>query len=139
MGSSRSASRQPMQTQRMSSASTRRIINKLYGSEFDGYSPEQKKFIKNNLGIIHQITQMTLIRNGYPEIAARTGQQGVNIVSFNLHPNGNITHLRLDKPMGYEALDRNTLQVIRIAYKDYPLPTKTTKIKFYVQYSINGY
>ena len=139
MGSTQSQSIHPTPTQQASSAATRRMIKNLYGSEYDGYSPEQKKFIKNNLAIIHNITQMTLIRNGYPEIAARTGQEGVNIVSFYLHPNGNITGLHLDKYMGYEALDRNTLQVIRIAYKDYPLPRKTTKIKFFVQYSINGY
>ena len=139
MGSSHSRSMRPSPSRSMPSSATQHMIKKLYGSEFDGYSPEQKKFIENNLGMIHQITQMTLTRNGYPEIAARTGQQGINIVSFYLHPNGNITGLRLDKRMGYEALDRNTLQVIRIAYKDYPLPTKTTKIKFFVQYSINGY
>jgi TonB family protein len=133
------SSRQQLRRSTAASAASQRMIRQLYGSEFNGYSPEQKKFIKNNLGIIHQITQMTLIRNGYPEVAARTGQQGINVVSFNLHPNGNITNLHLDKYMGYEALDRNTLQVIRIAYKDYPLPTKTTKIKFYVQYTINGY
>lgn len=139
MGSSHTRSMRPSPSRSMPSSSTRHMINKLYGSEFNGYSPEQKKFIENNLGIIHQITQMTLTRNGYPEVAARTGQQGINIVSFYLHPNGNITGLRLEQRMGYEALDRNTLQVIRIAYKDYPLPTKTTKIKFFVQYSINGY
>jgi TonB family protein len=139
MGSSHSRSIQPMPSRSVSSAAANRIIKKLYGSEFDGYSPAQKKFIRNNLALIHRITQMTLVRNGYPEIAARTGQQGTNVVSFYLHPNGNITGLHLDRRMGYEALDRNTLQVIRIAYKDYPLPTKTTKIKFFVQYSINGY
>jgi len=139
MGSSQSRSIQPMPSRSVSSAAANRIIKKLYGSEFEGYSPAQKKFIRNNLALIHQITQMTLVRNGYPEIAARTGQQGTNVVSFYLHPNGNISGLRLDRRMGYEALDRNTLQVIRIAYKDYPLPTKTTKIKFFVQYSIDGY
>jgi len=82
---------------------------------------------------------MTLNRNGYPEVAARTGQQGVNVVSFNLHSNGNITDLRLEHSMGYELLDKNTLHVIRIAYKDYPLPQKKTKIKFFVQYSISRY
>jgi len=133
------SSQQQLQSRSASSAASQRMIRQLYGSEFDGFSAEQKKFIKNNLALIHRITQMTLIRNGYPEVAVRTGQQGVNIVSFYLHPNGNITKLRLEKYMGYEALDRNTLQVIRIAYKDYPLPTKTTKIIFYVQYSINGY
>ena len=139
MGSNQQHLSRVVPRSQISSSTTKRMIKKLYGSEFNGYSPEQKKFIKNNLAIIHSITQMTLVRNGYPETAVRTGQQGINVVSFYLHPNGNITGLHLDKRMGYEALDRNTLQVIRIAYKDYPLPTKKTKIKFFVQYSINGY
>jgi TonB family protein len=114
----------------------RRMIRKLYGKEFDSYSPSQKSFIKNNLGIIHRITQRTLIRNGYPEVAIQTRQQGTNIVSFYLHPNGDISGLRLKGRTGYAALDQNTLEVIRIAYKNYPLPNKKTKIVFYVTYSI---
>lgn len=139
MGSGKSKSMQTSSRRRAASPATRRMIKQLYGSEFNSYGAEQKKFIENNLAIIHRITQSTLNRNGYPEIAARTGQQGVNVVSFYLHPNGNISRLRLEKHMGHEALDRNTLQVIRIAYKDYPLPRKKTKIKFFVQYSIDGY
>ncbi len=113
-----------------------KMINQLYGKEFDSFSPTQKKFIKKNLGLIHRITQRTLTRNGYPEIAIRTRQQGTNVVSFYLHPNGDISNLHLKTKIGYAALDDNTLQVIRIAYKDYPLPNKKTKIVFYVQYSI---
>ena len=112
------------------------MIQRLYGSEFDTYSQTQKKFIKNNLGTIHRITQRTLSMNGYPEIAVRTGQQGTNIVSFYLHPNGDISNLRLKRDIGYQALDQNTLDVIRIAYKDYPLPNKKTRIIFHVQYSL---
>ncbi len=112
------------------------MINRLYGKEFNAFSSTQKKFIKNNLGTIHMITQRTLSRNGYPEVAARTRQQGTNIVSFYLHPNGDISKLRLKTPIGYRSLDNNTLEVIRIAYKDYPLPNQKTKIIFYVQYSI---
>lgn len=113
-----------------------RMINKLYGEEFNSFTETQKKYIKNNLGTIHRITQNTLTRNGYPEIAVRTRQQGVNVVSFYLHPNGDISDLRLKKHIGHAALDENTLEVIRIAYKDYPLPDKKTKIIFYVQYSL---
>jgi len=143
MGSSRARSIQTTSSKRYNSkkvsAATRNIIKKLYGSEFDGYGEAQKKFIENNLAMIHHITQSTLSRNGYPEVAARTGQQGINIVSFYLHPNGNISHLRLESGTGYELLDENTLNVIRLAYKDYPLPLKKTKIKFYVEYTIDGY
>jgi TonB family protein len=113
-----------------------RMIDKLYGEEFNTFTETQKKYIKNNLGTIHRITQNTLTRNGYPEIAARTRQQGTNVVSFYLHPNGDISDLRLKTHIGYAALDQNTLDVIRIAYKDYPLPNKKTKIIFYVKYSI---
>ena len=38
--------------------------------------------------------------------------------------------------IGYAALDRNTIDVIRIAYKDYPLPNKKTRIVFYVTYRL---
>ena len=125
-----------MPPSRSSKASKKQIIKQLYGSEFNKYSKTQKNFIKNNLATIESITQRTLDRNGYPEIARRTGQEGTNIVSFYLHPNGDISKLRLKKHIGYQALDNNTLEVIRIAYKDYPLPNQKTKIVFYVQYSV---
>lgn len=113
-----------------------RMIKKLYGPEFNTYSPTQKKFIRNNLSTIHRITQNTLTRNGYPSIAVRTRQQGTNVVSFYLHPNGDISGLKLKTPIGYAALDQNTIDVIRIAYKNYPLPNKKTKIVFYVTYTL---
>jgi len=135
MGSGSSVSLAPSRSS--SSSYSSQMIKQLYGSEFDSFSPTQKKFIKNNLGAIHRITQRTLIQNGYPDIAVRTMQEGTNIVTFYLHPNGNITGLRLQSRIGYTALDDNTLEVIRIAYKEYPRPKTKTKITFYVRYSIN--
>ena len=103
----------PSQKSRPSSSGSygARMINKLYGEEFNTYSETQKKFIKNNLGTIHTITQNTLTRNGYPEVAVRTRQQGTNIVSFYLHPNGDISDLKLKRHIGHQALDQNTLDV----------------------------
>ena len=119
-----------------SGSNTAKMIHQLYGKEFNTFSSSQKKFIKHNLGAIHRITQQTLTRNGYPEISLRTQQRGTNVVSFYLHPNGDISKLRLKTKTGYAALDKNTLEVIRIAYKDYPLPNQKTKIVFYVEYTI---
>ena len=127
----------PQETSRHSFPSSK--IRKLYGASFHNFTPTQKKFITNNLETIQEITQRTLTRRGYPEGAARTGQQGTNVVSFNLHPNGDISNLRLKTPIGYRSLDENTLSLIRVAYKDYPYPSTTTKIVFYVTYSIYGY
>jgi TonB family protein len=131
-GSGRSRSRsRPANTGRPSP-----LIEQLYGKEFYSFTKTQQKFIKDHLSEIHRITQNTLYLNGYPDVAVRTHQQGVNVVSFYLHPNGSISQLRLIKPMGYEALDNNTIAVIQIAYKDYPRPKTKTKIVFYVNYRL---
>jgi len=113
-----------------------RMIKQFYGSEFNTFTKTQKRFIEKNLGSIYRITQQTLTRNGYPWVAQKTRQQGTAIVTFYLHPNGNISGLRLKRRIGYTALDENTLKVIRIAYKDYPRPKTKTKITFYVEYSL---
>jgi len=116
-------------------------VKRLYGKEYFSYTPSQKKFIEQNLNKIHTITQQVLWQRGYPggSISARTGQQGTNIVSFYLYPNGDISNLRLKKRVGYRLLDENTLETIKTAYKDYPYPTERTKIVFFVEYSIFGY
>jgi len=114
-------------------------VRKLYGEEYHQFTAVQKKFIKDNLESIQQITQRTLTRRGYPAGAGETGQEGTNVVSFNLHPNGDISNLRLKSKIGYRALDENTITLIKVAYKDYPYPSTTTKIVFYVSYSIYGY
>jgi len=113
-----------------------RMIKQFYGSEFNSFTNTQKRFIEKNLGSIYRITQQTLTRKGYPWLAQKTHQQGTAIVTFYLHPNGNISKLRLKRPIGYASLDNNTLRVIRIAYKDYPRPKTKTKITFYVEYSL---
>ena len=132
LGAGSSQRRRPVQ--RSSRAAP--IIEQLYGREFYSFTPTQQRFIKNHLSEIYRITQNTLYINGYPDVAVRTHQQGVNIVSFYLHPNGSISNLHLVKPMGYEALDKNTIAVIQIAYKDYPRPKTKTKIVFYVNYRL---
>ncbi len=129
----------PTQTSRPTRSYPNKKIKKLYGSSFQRMTPTQQQFIENNLDTIQKITQETLTRRGYPEAASRTGQEGTNVVEFNLHPNGDISHLRLKTRIGYRSLDENTITLIRVAYKDYPYPKTTTKIVFYVTYSFYGY
>ena len=136
LGSFLSSSSQPTTT---SHSYPNKKIKKLYGSSFHNMTPTQKRFIEDNLDSIQEITQRTLTRRGYPQAAAKTGQEGTNVVSFNLHPNGDISNLRLKTRIGYRSLDENTLSLIRVAYKDYPYPKTTTKIVFYVTYTIYGY
>lgn len=105
----------------------------LYGNEYNSFNAVQKVFLHKNLRDIGRITQRYL---RYPSLAVRLRQYGTNIVEFMLHPNGDITNLMLTNSSGSTSLDDNTLETIRIAYKDYPRPEETTKIKIYVNYSL---
>ncbi|WDL75161.1 energy transducer TonB [Helicobacter winghamensis] len=108
-------------------------IQDLYGIEFGSLSPNAQRFIKSNLDKIGKITQRYL---RYPAIAGKVGQEGDNVVEFYLHPNGDITDLKLLHSSGYTLLDDNSLHTIKIAYKDYPYPIETTKIRIRVMYRI---
>jgi TonB family protein len=108
-------------------------IKKLYGEEYERLSPEEKKFIKENLDSIGKITEKYL---RYPEMAGKMGQQGTSVVEFYLHPNGDISDLKVLDSSGYKMLDKNSIETIEIAYKDYPRPTTKTKIRMFVGYSI---
>ncbi|MEA3497487.1 MAG: TonB family protein [Campylobacterota bacterium] len=104
---------------------------KLYGEEYFAFSKEQKKYLKTNLSKIGQITQRYL---SYPGISIQTRQSGINTVEFLFHPNGDISNLRITDSSQYTALDQNTIQTIKTAYKDYPRANEAVKIKIYVRY-----
>lgn len=106
---------------------------RLYGEEFNSFTKVQKVYLQKNLKNIGRITQKYL---RYPSIAARTGQSGMNIVQFNLHPNGDISNLRIINSSGHQVLDKNTIETVEIAYKDYPRPKSVTKVKIYVYYKL---
>ncbi|ADV46010.1 TonB family protein [Nitratifractor salsuginis DSM 16511] len=113
-----------------------RLIKRLYGSSYSRMSSTQRKFVDENLRRILQISQQTLNYLGYPQEAARFGEQGTNIVQFYLHPNGDISGLRLLRRTGSTSLDRQTIEVIKTAYMHYPRPKTTTKIIIYVRYRL---
>jgi len=106
---------------------------KLYGEEYNSFTKVQKVYLQRNLKNIGRITEKYL---EYPDIAVRTRQYGMNIVQFNLHPNGNISDLRISHSSGHSSLDKNTIETIEFAYKDYPRPKTVTKIKIYVSYNL---
>ena len=113
-----------------------REFKALYKDEFDHFSPNQKRFIRDNLNRIQAITQHYLTKRGYPPFAVHQHMQGVNVVEFYLHPNGDITDLKVISSSGFNVLDDNSLDTIRTAYKDYPRPKETTKIRFYIHYRL---
>lgn len=106
---------------------------KLYGDEYNSFTKVQKVFLQKNLKTIGSVTQKYL---RYPAISVRTKQSGTNIIEFILHPNGDITKPMITTSSGYTALDKNTIETVEIAYKDYPRPKEPTKIRIYVTYRL---
>ena len=113
-----------------------RLINSLYGSSYSRMSSSQRRYIDKYLAEIIRISQRTLNYLGYPQEAIALRQQGTNIVEFWLHPNGDISGLRLKRRLHAESLNRQTIEVIKTAYMYYPKPPVKTKIIIYVGYRL---
>lgn len=111
-----------------------RELQKLYGEEYQSFTKVQKAYLEKNLNNFQVITQRVLTRLGYPKLAAKLRLSGINIVEFMYHPDGSITNLKITSSSGYEIFDKYSLELIEIAYKDYPKPTTSTKLKFNVNY-----
>ena len=109
-------------------------LQKLYGEEYKTFTKVQKAFLEKNLNNFQTITQRVLNRLGYPPLAAKLRIGGVNIVEFMFHPDGSITNLKIINSSGYAVLDDYSIELIEIAYKDYPKPKTSTKLRFNVQY-----
>ena len=109
-------------------------LSKLYGDEYKSFTKVQKAYLEKNLNNFQVITQRVLSRLGYPKLAAKLRISGMNVVEFMFHPDGSISNLKITNSSGYEIFDKYSLELIEIAYKDYPRPTTTTKLKFNVDY-----
>ena len=111
-------------------------LHKLYGKEYESFTQVQKAYLEKNLNHFQTITQRVLNRLGYPKLAAKLKIGGINVVEFMFHPNGDISDLKIVGSSDYTILDEYTLELIRIAYKEYPKPTEPTKLRFKVHYRI---
>ena len=108
-------------------------LQKLYGEEYDKFTKVQKAYLEKNLTNFQTITQRVLNRLGYPPLAAKLRIGGVNVIEFMFHPDGSITGLKVIDSSGYAVLDDYSVELIEIAYKDYPKPQTSTKLRYNVQ------
>ena len=111
-------------------------LQKLYGEEYDKFTKVQKAYLEKNLTNFQTITQRVLNRLGYPPLAAKLRIGGVNAIEFMFHPDGSITGLKVIDSSGCAVLDDYSVELIEIAYKDYPKPQTSTKLRFNVQYRL---
>ncbi|MDR2905411.1 MAG: TonB family protein [Helicobacteraceae bacterium] len=111
-------------------------LGDLYGLTLHELTPEEREFLEQNLNPIQTITQRYLNLRGYPNIAAQKGMQGDVILGFTLMPNGDITPIEVTRPSGWSILDDHAIDTIRVAYKDYPRPHESVRVRMRVRYEI---
>lgn len=106
----------------------------LYGDELGDYGLAEIDFIVNNLRDIGRITQYHINRRGYPREAALLGQSGKLVIEFYLHPNGDISELRVVSSSNSIILDNDMQTNIKVAFREFPRPTTKVKIRCFMTY-----
>ncbi len=93
----------------------------------------QKAYEEENLAKIREAIQSCLT---YPLIARRMGWEGTVIVRFKLSPEGKLEEAKVEKSSGFEILDRNALEILRIASRSFPKPKREVVLVVPIVYSL---
>jgi len=109
-----------------------------YGEAFGKLSEGEKQYIIDNQEIMRRITQEQLNRLGPVNIPRNLNVNTMNIIEFYLHPNGDISGLRIVDASGHQILDDTSLQTIEYSYHRYPLPKQKTLVRYKVGYYLGG-
>lgn len=82
--------------------------------------------------IIRVITQETLLRVGSTNLDRKIS--GTNVIEFWLHPNGQISDLKLVEKSNHHILNKTSLETIEYSYHKYPSVKEKTLIRYRVSY-----
>lgn len=114
-------------------------IKELYGVDFGKLSQSAQKYLLDNREVMRRITQQILNRQASVSSQIQNIHVNrVNIIEFNLHPNGDMTDFKFLKGSGYYELDDITKATIEFAYSKYPRPKETTLIRYKIYYQLAG-
>lgn len=104
-------------------------LYKLYGTELDSMSKEQKDYLAESYFINAEVFQRTADRMGYPKLAAYLRQQGKGIIEFTLHPDGHIDGIKIVTSTGFEALDESMRLVVEQSAKSLKRPPRPISVR----------
>lgn len=109
-----------------------------YGEAFGKLSAGEQKYIIDNQERMRRITQEQLNRLAPVNIPRNLHVNAMNIIEFYLHPNGDISGLKVISPSGQQILDDTSLQTVEYSYHRYPLPEQKTLVRYKVGYYLGG-
>ncbi len=109
-----------------------------YGEAFGKLSAGEQQYIIDNQEIMRRITQEQLNRLAPVNIPRNLRITTMNIIEFYLHPNGDISGLKVISPSGQQILDDTSTQTVEYSYHRYPLPKQKTLVRYKVGYYLGG-
>lgn len=109
-----------------------------YGEAFGKLSAGEQQYIIDNQEIMRRITQEQLNRLAPVNIPRNLRINTMNIIEFYLHPNGDISGLKVISPSGQQILDDTSTQTVEYSYHRYPLPKQKTLVRYKVGYYLGG-
>ena len=109
-----------------------------YGEAFGKLSEGEQKYIIDNQEIMRRITQEQLNRLAPVNIPRNLHVNTMNIIEFYLHPNGDISGLKIITPSSVNLLDDTSIQTVEYSYHRYPLPKQKTLIRYKVGFWLGG-
>ena len=115
------------------------MLNELYGDDITKLSTTAKQYLLDNHLKMQRITQEVLNRIGRVYLDPRFHYYNFNYVEFTLYPDGHISDIKVLKDAGFRLLDKITKETIEIAYKDYPLPSEPTLVRYKFLYDLRSY
>lgn len=113
-------------------------LQKLYGTELNNMSKEQKDYLAESYFINGEVFQQTADRMGYPKLAMYLKQQGKGIIEFRLHPDGHIDAIRIITSTGFEALDDSMREVVELSAKNLKRPPQPVIVRLGGNYRITN-
>lgn len=115
------------------------MLREVYGDDVTRLSTTAKKYLLDNHLKMQIITQRVLNRIGRIYIDPRFHYYAHNYIEFTLFPDGHISNIKILKDAGFRLLDKITKETIETAYKDYPLPSEPTLVRYKFLYDLRSY
>lgn len=112
-------------------------IQKLYGDKFRELSKGEQKYIIDNMTKMLIIANKVLQRYSNSKIPNSFSGSGEVLLEFYLHPNGEITNLKILQQSEYQIMNDLYLETINLSYSQYPRPEQPTLIRWIGTFDIH--
>lgn len=105
-------------------------IQRSYGEKFNTLSPGEQKFILDNMTKMLIISNNVLRRYEPARVPSNFTGRGEVLLEFYLHPNGDISDLKIIRGSNYSMMNDLFLETINLSFSKYPHPEQKTLIRW---------